>query len=163
MNMEDKNISSKQSIKIPKYKLAYKVFYHEICLFSHQSKNIFRQRVLLLKFRPQCDKIITYCWQKWIQYSILLTKVDLGLLQNPIMEILTAIVNRFKQLAIAIKGFILDVAGVLDQLLNIVSFKIPLNKSSLEFYLGFHWGFNHKLNHSLPERLRKQTVMQFYL
>ena len=28
----------KQNIKIPKYKLAYKNFYHEICLFVHLSK-----------------------------------------------------------------------------------------------------------------------------
>ena len=101
------------------------------CLFSHQSKNIFRQSVTLL--------------------------------QRLIMEVLTAIVNGFKQLAIAINGFILDVAGVLDPPLNIVSFKIPLNKSSLGFYLGFYWGFNHKLNHSFLERLRNQTSTQFYL
>ena len=46
-------------IKISKQKLACKDFYHEICLFSHQSKNIFCQSVLLSKFRHQRSK---YCF-----------------------------------------------------------------------------------------------------
>ena len=41
----------KQNIKIPKCELAYKDFNHEMFLFSHQSKNIYRQSVLLPKFR----------------------------------------------------------------------------------------------------------------
>ena len=32
-----------QNIEIPKYKLAYKDFYHEIFLFRHQSENLIRQ------------------------------------------------------------------------------------------------------------------------
>ena len=33
---------------MPKCKLAYNDFYHEMLLFSHQSKNIYRQSVFLL-------------------------------------------------------------------------------------------------------------------
>ena len=42
----------KQIIKMPKYKLTYMDFFHETFLFSHQSKNIYRQSVSSLpKFR----------------------------------------------------------------------------------------------------------------
>ena len=36
-----------QNRKIPKYKLAYKDFYHEICILSYLSKDIFCQSILL--------------------------------------------------------------------------------------------------------------------
>ena len=126
----------KQIIKVPKYKLAYMDFFHETFLFSHQSKNIYRQSVSTLpKFRYQRSK---YCFSIIKQYTVVR-----GGHRTPATSTNRDICCNSQQLQVYSYGY-KKVPSYIFQgsnthpPVNIVSFKVPLNKSSPEFYLKFY-------------------------
>ena len=49
--LQSSRYKHKQNIKIPKYKFAYKKFYHKVCLFSHQSKKYMPPKFLTAKIQ----------------------------------------------------------------------------------------------------------------
>ena len=111
--------------------------FHEIFLFSHQSKNIYRQSVSsLLKFRHQRSK---YCFSIIKQYNVFR-----GGSRTPARSINRDICCNSQQLQVysycykKVPSYMFQGSNTHPPV-NIVSFKVALNKSSPEFfYLKFY-------------------------
>ena len=111
-------------------------FFHEIFLFSHQSKNIYRQSVSSLpKFRHQRSK---YCFRMIKQYTVVR-----GRSRTPGTSINRDICCNSQQLQVysycykKVPSYMFQRSNIHPPV-NIVSSDFPLYKSSPEFYLKFH-------------------------